>query len=256
MSEYELSVAEDAGVDSATTGTPADDAQAAGITAEELIGTLLGEGETAEQNGDGGQTRQEEQGQDQQEAGDKFTRRMRAALANQKRQIFAELGGDEAEVRRILREHRAQQLTRENPKISPEAAQIIVEEREKAQQTRPADVGPSREDVTAAVKSLIEDGWTREELEAFVKDDIASEQINAEGVSVRRAALDYMRRMRQTAKEPPAKVDRRRGVPTFRAASTSETQGTDRIAEMSDKEFALFAKRAEEESLAGRKVRL
>ena len=116
MSEFENAVAEVAG---AMTEQPADDAQAAEITAEEVISSLM-DGETAENEGDGGPAGQEKQEADaQQEKDDKFSRRMKAALASQKRQFYADLGGSEEEIRQILREHRAAKLSQENPKISP-----------------------------------------------------------------------------------------------------------------------------------------
>lgn len=253
MSEYENPVAEV--VESMTTDTPADDAQAAEVTAEEVIHSLLGGGETAENAGDGGLAEAREQEADHKETDDKFSRRMRAALANQKRQLYAELGGSEEEIREIVRKHRAAELTKENPKISPEAAQMIVEEREKAQAAQPK--GAPDAGIVAQVQSLIDDGWTREELTAFVKDEIALEQINVDGVSVRRAAMEFYRRYKG-AQEAPKRTEneRRRGVPTVRNASTSAAQGRNQIAEMSDEEFAKFSRRMEEEMLAGRKIRL
>ena len=250
MSEFENAVA--AAMDPMAAEQPADDAQAAEITAEALMASLIGESETAENAGDGGPTVKEEQKEHQQEKDDKFSRRMKAALANQKRQLYAELGGSEEEIREILREHRAAKLSQENPKISPEAAKMIVEEREKASPKEGPDAG-----AVAAIQSLIDEGWTREELGAFVKDEIALEQINVDGVSIRRAAMDFFRRYKSAGEANHEKeTEKRRGVPTFRSASTAQTQGRNAIAEMSDEEFARFSKRMEEEALSGRKIRL
>ena len=239
-------------MDSMVTEQPADDAQAAEVTADALMANLLGEGEMAENAGDGGPASSEGQKSQQQEKDDKFSRRMKAALANQRRQLFAELGGSEEEIREIVRERRAEQLSKENPKISPEAAKMIVEEREKAKPQEGPDAG-----AVAAIHSLIDEGWTREELNAFVKDEIALEQINVDGVSIRRAAMDFFRRYKSAGEANHEKeTEKRRGVPTFRSASTAQAQGRNAIAEMSDEEFAKFSKRMEEEALSGRKIRL
>ena len=252
MNDFENTVA--AALDNMPAEQPADDAQAAEVTAEALMASLLGESETAENTGDGGLTANEEQKEHQQEKDDKFSRRMKAALTNQRRQIYAELGGSEDEIREILREHRAAKLTKENPKISPEAAQIIVEEREKAKPQ--AHEGPDAATI-AAVQSLIDEGWTREELSAFVKDEIAMEQINVDGVSIRRAAMDFFRRYKNAGEaKHEIEAEKRRGVPTFRSVSTAQTQGRNAIEEMSDEEFKRFSKRMEEEALSGRKIRL
>lgn len=229
---------------------PADDAQAAVIAAEELMQNLDAagaDGENAENTGDSGQPHPEGDGQEEQSKEDRFGRRIKAALASQRRQLFADLGGSEDEIRQILRDHRAAQLSRENPAISPEAAKIIVAEREKTAQA--AENGPSA-DVVNAVQSLIEDGWTRDELTAFAKDETALAQINEEGVSVRRAALDYMRRAQQT----PAQQTRR-SIPTMRAATARGAAEVNQIENMTDEEFAAFSRRAQEAMMAGKKVR-
>lgn len=224
----------------------ADDAQAA-LSAEELMQDLTGDGaQTAENEGDGDPGAQKP-AENQQGKEDKFSRRMRAALANQKRQLYAELGGSEDEIREIIRAHKAQKLSQENPKISPEAAKIIVEEREKAQSMQPA----ASNELVTGIQGLIEDGWTRDMLEAFVKDEIVREQVNEEGVSVRRAAFAYLQRQR-TQDKPAAK----KSVPTLRTANASGTPDSDRIAEMTDAEFDAFDKRAREAMANGRKVRL
>lgn len=227
----------------------ADDAQAA-ISAEELMHDLTGEesGETAENTGDGDQPAKNEPEKAEQSKEDKFSRRMRAALANQKRQLYAELGGSEEEIREILRAHRAQKLSQENPKISPEAAKIIVEEREKAQS---AQQPATNTELVSAIQGLIDDGWTREMLADFVKDETVREQINEEGVSVRKAAFAYLQRQR-TQEKPAAK----KSVPTLRTATAAGTTDSDRIEEMTDAEFDAFDKRVRDAMANGRKVRL
>ena len=225
----------------------ADDAQAA-ISAEELMQDLTENGaQTAENEGDSDPGAQKP-AETQQGKEDKFSRRMRAALANQKRQLYAELGGSEEEIREILRAHRAQKLSQENPKISPEAAKIIVEEREKAQS---AQQPATNTELVSAIQGLIDDGWTREMLADFVKDETVREQINEEGVSVRKAAFAYLQRQR-TQEKPAAK----KSVPTLRTATAAGTTDSDRIEEMTDAEFDAFDKRVRDAMANGRKVRL
>lgn len=226
----------------------ADDAQAA-IDAEELMHDLTGSGDarTAENDGDSGQREQNAPEKAEQGKEDKFSRRMRAALANQKRQLYAELGGSEEEIREILRAHRARKLSEENPKISPEAAKIIVEEREKTQVVQPA----AGSEVVAAIQGLIDDGWTREMLTEFVQDETVREQINEEGISVRRAATSYLMRRNVQQKQATKK-----SVPTLRTATAAGTIDSDRIEEMTDAEFEAFDKRVRAAMANGRKVKL
>lgn len=227
----------------------ADDAQAA-IDAEELMHDLTGEesGETAANTGASDQPARKTPEKNEQGKEDKFSRRMRAALANQKKQLYAELGGSEEEIREILRTHRAQQLSRENPKISPEAARIIMEEREKAQSVQPA----ANNELVAGIQGLIEDGWTREMLTEFVNDETVREQVNEEGVSVRKAAFAYLQRQRTQQGKPAGK----KSVPTLRTATAAGTIDSDRIEEMTDAEFEAFDRRAREAMANGKKVRL
>ena len=82
-----------------STEASADDAQTA-VTAEELMQELTGEGaQTAENEGDGDQGAQK-RAENQQSKDDKFSKRMRAALANQKRQLYAELKICSAELKK------------------------------------------------------------------------------------------------------------------------------------------------------------
>lgn len=227
--------------------TSADDTQTA-VSAAELMRNLTEETdeahETVENNGDDAQrsARNEEKAE---QKDDKVGKRIRAALANQKKQLYAELGGTEEEIREIMRAYKAQKLTQDNPKISPEAAKIIVEEREKAQSVQPA----TNSETVAAIQSLIDDGWTREMLQAFVQDEIVREQINEEGVSVRKAAFAYLNR-----KNAPQKTAKK-SVPTLRTATAAGTTDSDRIEEMTDAEFEAFSRRAREAAMSGKKVK-
>lgn len=228
-----------------STEASADDAQTA-VTAEELMQELTGEGEqTAENEGDGDPGAQK-RAESQQSKDDKFSKRMRAALANQKRQFYAELGGSEDEIREIIRAHKAQKLAQENPKISPEAAQIIIAEREKAQSVQPA----TNNELVKGIQSLIEDGWTREMLADFVADETVREQVNEDGISVRKAAFAYLNRTRSQQK-PAAK----KSVPTMRSATTTGTTDNNKIEDMTDAEFEEFSRRAREAAMSGRKVK-
>ena len=228
-----------------STETSADDAQTA-VTAEELMQELINGGEqTAENEGDGDPGARK-QSETQQSKDDKFSKRMRAALANQKRQLYAELGGSEDEIREIIRAHKAQKLSQENPKISPEAAQIIIAEREKAQSVQPA----TNSELVKGITSLIEDGWTREMLADFVADETVREQVNEDGISVRKAAFAYLNRTRSQQKPATKK-----SVPTMRSATTTGTPDNNKIEDMTDAEFEEFSRRAREAAMSGRKVK-
>ena len=229
----------------------ADDAQAAEvISAEELAAELMAgnsDGETVVDTGDDGQTPQERAGeakQGQQQAAGKRDNQMRAALRQQRRTIFEELGESEDTVRELIRAHRAEKLTKEDPEITPKAARKIVEAQEQAAQPRGSK---TLADMTAAVQGLIDDGWTADELHAFVADETAQAEM-AEGRTVRQAAKAYM--MRQSAPQ----TARRRGVPTFRSAATGGTKQGNLIDDMSDAEFARLSDRAYQAAMNGKKV--
>lgn len=229
----------------------ADDAQAAEvISAEDLAAELLagnGEGETVVFTGDDGQTQQEHADvakQGQQQAAGKRDNQMRAALKQQRKTIFEELGASEDTVRELIRAHRAEQIVKEDPEITPKAAMRIVEAQELAAQPKQ---DKNLADMTAAVRGLMEDGWTAEELSAFAADETAQADM-ADGKTVRQAAKAFM--MRQNA---PQTV-KRRGVPTFRAAATSGAKPGNLIDDMSDKDFAKFSDRAYQALMEGKKV--
>lgn len=99
-----------------------------------------------------------------------------------------------------------------------------------------------------AMERLMEDGWTTEELQAMAADEDVLGAL-MRGETLGRAATAYLRKSAQRAAK-------KRGVPTFRAAATSEMNTGDPIAQMSDEEFAAFSRRAKEAALAGLKVRL
>lgn len=248
MENMEHSVA----VDEMFTEAPADDAQAAEvISAEELAAELAAgakDGATVENTGDDGQAAQEgPQGdqQSRQQAAGRRDNQMRAALRQQRRSIFEELGESEDTVRELIRAHRAQKLTQEDPDITPKAAMKIVEAQEKAAQPK-EDRGLA--EMTAAVQGLLDDGWTADELRAFAADEAAQADMAA-GRTVRQAAKAFMGR--QSAAQT---TQRRHSVPTFRTAATSGAKQGNLIDDMSDDEFARFSERAYQAAMSGRKV--
>ena len=111
---------------------PADDAQGtAEIDVTELVGSLMGgKQETVDEGGDDGQSDTQEEQPQEQETGDKFSRRIAAALRSQERSIIAELGGGKLtrqEIAGIIREHQARAMHEEDPEISEKAARRIIE---------------------------------------------------------------------------------------------------------------------------------
>ena len=231
-----------------TPQTPADDAQAAEeISAEELLANLTGESgaQTAEHEGDGGQSAQTEPAADSKhDANDKFSRRISAALRSQKEQIYQSLGMSESEVRELIRAHKAELMHKEDPEISPKAARQILEAREAA--AKPQEDQRSVQ-MRNDIKTLVEDGWTSEMLQAFTTDAAVIDEIE-NGKTVRQAAMAYLRRG-QTQQQTP-----KRAVPTMRAATSSRPPDEDRIANMSDKEFDELDKRVMEAAYSGKKV--
>lgn len=227
----------------------ADDAQAAEeISAEELMANLTGEssGQTAENEGDSGQheqTQQDTERQQKQEENDKFSRRISAALRSQKEQIYRELGMSEADVRELIRAHKAEQMHKEDPEISPKAARQILEAREAS--AKPQE-DPRMAQMRADLNTLAEDGWTGEELQAFTTDAAVIEAIDS-GKTVRQAAMQYLRRSQ-------TQHTTKKAVPTMRTATSSAPPDEDRIASMSDKEFDELVKRARDAAYSGRKV--
>ena len=228
----------------------ADDAQTVEeISAEELFANLTGESgaqTAAEGDGDpGAQQTQEQASTQQQGENDKFSRRISAALRSQKEQIFRDMGMSESEVRELIRAHKAEQMHKEDPEISIKAAGEILKARESA---APAE-DPRATQMKAQIRTLMEDGWTSEMLQAFTTDKTVIENIE-DGMTVRQAATAYLRRgQTQTA------TQNRKAVPTLRTATASPSPDEDRIANMSDAEFDRFAKQAIDAAYSGKKVR-
>ncbi len=240
---------EDGEVDT-TVPMPADDAQAVEeISAEELLENLTGEdsAQTAANEGDGDpgvQTEPAQANNQQQEENDKFSRRIAAALKSQKQQIFGDLGMSETEVRELIRAHQAEKMHREDPEISPKAAQEILKLREQTRQS----ANPQVEAYKADINSLIAEGWTKEQLVEFTSDDGVKENLR-DGMSVRQAAWAYLR-----SNGGQTQQNKKTAVPTVRTATASPPPDEDRIANMSDKEFDAFQKRIRDAMYSGKKV--
>lgn len=94
---------------------------------------------------------------------------------------------------------------------------------------------------------LFEDGWTTGELDAMTQDEAVQREI-ADGHGVVRAACGYLKRMLVAPKKGM--------VPIARTTAAGTVCPGSRIAQMSDREFAAFSKRAQEAMMAGRKVRV
>ncbi len=189
---------------------------------------------------------------------DKFGRRIASALANQKRGFQKELdfsakvrgaAGDmtEDEIAEALRSYQASKIAESDTEISPKAARKIVEEREKANANRQ---DTSRNDeITSALESLIDDGWTKDELKAFSLDEQVREAVN-NGMGIRKAAKAYLQR------QSAATTTKRRSVPTAKTAGSGSVPEENAIADMSDEEFEKFQKRVERAAMQGKRVRL
>lgn len=235
----------------------ADDAQAAELSAEELMGGpyAAGGAQQPEAPGEtGGQSGAESGGDvQQQEDGDKFSRRISAALRSQRKKIFDELGADETEAREIIRAHKAAQMAQSDPDISLKAARRIIEAEER--QDRSA---ARQEELRGDLQSLREDGFTDDELRALVTDSGVREDWQG-GMSLRRAAMGYMRRQADAAKaqqqEKAPGRGTKRGVETVKTASAAAVR-RNAIEDMSDEEFRAFDKRVMNASMNGQRVRL
>lgn len=250
MDNYENTVADELMLD---TEQSADDAQAAEITAEDILSTLTSgesKAETAVDTGDGDQTEEETGAAGAERSGKqdaKVSKQIRAALKSQRDTLIKRIGQglSEAEIVELVRNHQAQKLAEENKDISPAAARMIIDARNKDTNYDPG----ADEKMKADINSLYEDGWTLEQLQAFANDETAQADV-ASGKTARQAATAYL--MRQNGAKKPAK----RSVPTLRNATGSAVPAYDRYARMSDKEFAKLSDNLYERLLAGEKISL
>ena len=232
---------------------PADDAQAAEISVEELVAQLTddnSEAETVENEGDDGQPEQEEpQGKQQQETGDKVGRRIAAALRSQRESIFAkELGMSEAEVRELIRAHKAEQMAKDDPEISPKAARRILEAQEMAKAPEP---DPRVAELSRQMKEMLERCWTPEEVKALVSDNAVHEDID-NGRTLWQAARAYERRQ-ATAGEAQSK---KRAVRTARQSAAGDSPDIDLIKTIPDDKFDAFMDGLRKRAMRGERVRI
>ena len=239
----------------------ADDAQESNeISLDDLMDNLTGasetEEETAEQTGDSAPETQEQKPDGDK---DKFSRRIASALANQRKGFQKELdfsakvrgvSGDmtEDEIAEALRSYQASKIAKGDADISEKAARKIVEEREKA---AAGQAGNREAEITSGLNSLIDDGWTMEELRAFSGDEQVKQDVNS-GMSIRKAAKAYLQREAAPKETTPVK---RRSVPTAKTAGTGNVPEENRIENMTDAEFARFSDRAQEMMMEGKRVR-
>lgn len=253
MADFENTVA--AVPEGIAAGTPADDAQAAGaISVEDMMASMLGEGndhETAEETGAQAQAEMGDGGPDeptvQQGKNDKFGKRISAALASQKEQIFKSLGMSEADVRELIRAHKAEQMHKEDPEISPKAARRILEEQEKAQNPDAARTQQRLDAAKREVAELSEAGWTREELTELTREHELMAAVSAGEMTLKQAARAFLKR----GSEQPT---RKKAIPTARNTAAGDAKDQDPIASMSREQFAALRKRVREASLSGTKV--
>ena len=96
---------------------------------------------------------------------------------------------------------------------------------------------------------LFEDGWTTGDLAALRQDEGVRQDI-ANGHGVVRAACGYLKRMLAMA------AARKGAVPIARTTAAGSVRPGNVIEQMSDREFAVFSKRAQEAMMAGKKVRM
>lgn len=256
MFDYENSVAE---VDM-TTEMPADDAQAAEITAEDVLRTLANDGadETAVNEGDGGPESAQDEGENSTDKA-KFDARIKAALASQRKKYEGDVnfagrmrgiadGMTDEEIYEAFEAHQARKMHENDADISEKAAREII----RARQSRNTAQSRQVDAYKKGIESLMEDGWSADELRAFASDETVRSDLDA-GKTLRQAATAYLRRARDERAETPA--GRKRGVPTMTRAASGNV-GRDRIAEMSDKEFEEFQRSVSRRALAGEKIRL
>ena len=238
----------------------ADDAQESNeIGLDDLMDNLTGASETeetAEQTGDSAQETQEQKPDGDK---DKFSRRIASALANQRKGFQKELdfsakvrgvSGDmtEDEIAEALRSYQASKIAKGDADISEKAARKIVEEREKA---AAGQAGNREAEITSGLNSLIDDGWTMEELRAFSSDEQVKQDVNS-GMSIRKAAKAYLQREAAPKEATPSK---RRSVPTAKTAGAGNVPEENKIENMTDAEFARFSDRAQEMMMEGKRVR-
>lgn len=138
-------------------------------------------------------------------------------------------------------------LTSEQTEEQPE--QPTEEQPAEEEQVSPEQA--QRNAIQSGITALYEDGWTEDELTAFSKDAKARADIKA-GKDFMRVANAYL--MRQMQAEKPA--GGKRGVGTIKSATTAGVNNSNRIEDMTDKQFEEFSRRAYEAAMSGKKVKM
>lgn len=226
----------------------ADDAQATDISVEELVSQLTAGEETVENEGDDGHAEQQQTKQEQ-ETGDKVGRRIAAALKSQRENIFArELGMSESDVRELIRAHKAEQMHKDDPEISPKAARKILEAQEKAAQ--PAQ-DPRVADLSAQMKDMLSKGYTPDEIRELVSDADVRKDIE-EGKNLWQAARAFERRRGEANAAP----GRKRAPRTARSTAAGDSPVPDLIASIPDDKYESFMDDLRRRAMRGEKVRI
>lgn len=226
---------------------PADDAQAEDTMSFEDLAASLTEpstsAETADNTGDSDPANEQAAEQTKPAGQDTKSNQIRAALRSQREQIFRDLGMSENEIRELVRAKKAEAMSAADPDISPKAAMKIIEAQEAARG------GISDDDARAFVRQLADDGWSREELNAFVNDDAVRRRLDS-GENMRRVATEFLRGRNAKAQQAQG----RRSVPITRSASTSVLGEENRLANMSDEEYEKYSKRIDQALMEGRRI--
>lgn len=212
------------------------------VSIEQLAQNLSAEETDEEATGAVDQPAQEETQQPQQE--DKFGNRIKAALASQRTQIFKDLGMSEAEVRELILEKRAADMSAKDKDISPKAARRIIEAESATLESRQMDA------LRAGIQELIDSGWTEAELKEFSQDSSVQANIQG-GMTVRQAARAYLH-----GQQAPEQKPRKRAVPTSRATAAGPEPEGDLFGDMSDAEFDRLRARVKAAAMSGKTVRI
>ena len=236
---------------------PADDAQAAEVSVEELVAQFTqgnAPEETVENEGDNGQNGQEtEDGEqpEEQENSDKFGRRIAAALRSQERTLIAEIGGcklSKAEITEIIREHQARKMSEEDPEISQKAARKILEAQDNA--AKP-EANAKVAELTATMKDMISKGYTPEEIRTLISDKDVRADVES-GKNLWQAARAYERRRSEAAEQPA----RKRAPRTARSTAAGGVTEPNLIETIPEDKFDDFLEELRRRAMRGEKVRI
>lgn len=134
----------------------------------------------------------------------------------------------------------------------PEKPEAAAQEKP-AQENSAAKGGDARlDEVKNGIAALSEDGWTKDDFDAFMQDGQVRADIAA-GEDFMRVAAAFERR-KNAAQAAPSVPAAKKGVPTVRNASTAGVRDSSMIENMTDKEFAEFSRRAQAALMSGKLV--